>query len=47
VWNPPRSPDLNPIEKLWDVVVAMASRRMVELLSGQHGGVARGFAVYV
>jgi len=44
VWNPPRSPDLNPIEKLWDVVVAMASRRMVELLSGQHGGVARGLA---
>lgn len=31
LWNPPSSPDLNPIEKLWDVVVAACKRRMFEL----------------
>ena len=22
LWNPPNSPDLNPIEKFWDIVIA-------------------------
>lgn len=37
VWNPPNSPDLNPIEKLWDVVKSSASRRHVELMAGLSG----------
>jgi transposase len=34
LWNPPQSPDLNPIEKLWDVVLAWTSRRIAHLLTG-------------
>jgi hypothetical protein len=41
LFNPPRSPDLNPIEKLWDVTNAGANRRMVELASGVHGAPRR------
>lgn len=37
VWNPPNSPDLNPIEKLWDVVKSTANRRHAELMAGLHG----------
>lgn len=37
VWNPPNSPDLNPIEKMWDVVKSSATRRHVELMAGLHG----------
>ena len=43
IWNPARSPDLNPIEKLWDVICQGAARRIGELLVGGHGGVSRGF----
>lgn len=36
-WNPPQSPDLNLIEKFWDVVAAKAAHLHLELLSGKHG----------
>ena len=29
LWGPPQSPDLNPIEKLWDVCVSLLRRRSV------------------
>lgn len=44
VWNPPQSPDLNPIEKLWDVILAHVKRRIVELGAGMHGA-SRKFGV--
>ncbi len=44
LWNPPNSPDLNPIEKLWDVVISSCNRRHAELLAGRHGPV-RPFAL--
>jgi hypothetical protein len=37
LWNPPQSPDLNPIEKFWDVCLAKITGRMYELLAGLHG----------
>jgi len=45
IWNPPQSPDLNPIEKLWDVVLAHANRRLHELLAGAGGQRPRAFHV--
>lgn len=36
-WNPPNSPDLNIIEKLWDVIVAGIHRRTLELSVGRWG----------
>ena len=36
-WNPPNSPDLNPIEKLWDIGLAHSKRRMFELACGAYG----------
>lgn len=44
LWNPPNSPDLNPIEKLWDVAISAYNRRHAELLAGLHGPV-RPFAL--
>jgi transposase len=41
IWNPPRSPDLNPIEKLWDVTTKSATRRIHELAAGVHGASRR------
>ena len=35
--NPPQSPDLNPIEKFWDVSSAACVRLLVDLLIGGHG----------
>jgi hypothetical protein len=43
LWNPPQSPDLNPIEKLWDIVLAHSKRYIIELAIGLHGP-ARRFA---
>jgi hypothetical protein len=43
LWNPPRSPDLNPIEKLWCVTTSSATRRIAELAAGVHGA-SRRFA---
>lgn len=37
ITNPPQSPDLNPIEKFWDVTLATSRRRMFELILGKHG----------
>ncbi len=42
LWNSPNSPDLNPIEKLWDIVLAYCRQRMFELACGMHGS-ARKF----
>ncbi len=36
LWNPPNSPDLNPIEKLWDIVMAQCRLMMYELACGMH-----------
>jgi transposase len=41
IWNPPRSPDLNPIEKLWDITTISATRRIHELAAGVHGASRR------
>lgn len=37
VWNPPNSPDLNPIEKMWDVATSSVCRKHVALMSGLQG----------
>jgi len=37
LWNPPNSPDLNPIEKLFDIVLAHMSTRLQQLSLGQLG----------
>ena len=44
LWNPRNSPDLNPIEKVWDVVLAKCTRLHYELLLGLQGPV-REFVV--
>jgi len=43
LWNPPNSPHLNPIEKLWDVSVSGCTRRIAELAAGLRPGGARPF----
>lgn len=43
VWNPPYSPDMNPIEHIWHVSKALMKRRVIEIASGRRG-VARPFA---
>ena len=37
LWNPQNSPDLNPIEKLWDVVLSKCVRFHQELALNLHG----------
>jgi len=37
IWNPPNSPDLNPIEHIWAVTKALMMRRIIELAAGLHG----------
>jgi hypothetical protein len=37
ICNPPQSPDLNPIEKFWDVSLAACRRRIIDLLVGTEG----------
>ena len=44
LWNPPNSPDLNPIEKLWDVVLKKMLRCLTELSIGMRG-LTRPFAL--
>jgi hypothetical protein len=42
LWNPPNSPDLNPIEKMWDVCRAgLQSRARRAILGSLAGGVRR------
>ena len=41
IWGPPRSPDLNPIEKFWDVVLAGMNRRCHQAASGVLGPARR------
>lgn len=37
IWNPPNSPDLNPIEELWNVVKDWVTHRLIQLYLGQLG----------
>lgn len=37
LWNPPNSPDLNPIEKLFNVILSKMSRRLLLLSLGHFG----------
>lgn len=37
IWNPPHSPDLNPIEHLWQVTNTLCTRRLVLIQMGQLG----------
>ncbi len=37
IWNPPQSPDLNLIEKFWDVALSRMSRLTLQLSLGLHG----------
>src|SRR5262249_21280046 len=43
IWNPPHSPDLNPIEHVWHVTKAHMKRRVLALYTGQLG-LPRAFA---
>jgi transposase len=43
IWNPPHSPDLNPIEHLWWVSKVLMKHRLIKLYTGQLG-VPRAFA---
>ena len=45
LWNPPWSPDLNPIEKFWDVLLALISRCSHDLNIGTHNGIPRAFTM--
>lgn len=37
LWNPPNSPDLNAIEKFWDVALCAANHLSLDLAAGVHG----------
>jgi hypothetical protein len=43
IWNPPHSPDMNPIEHIWFVSKAYMKRRVIEIATGRRG-VIRPFA---
>lgn len=43
IWNPPHSPDWNPIEHIWHVNNALMKRMIIDLASGQNGNMARPF----
>lgn len=44
IWNPPHSPDWNPIEHIWHVNNALMKRRIIDLATGANGNVPRPFA---
>lgn len=44
LWNPPNSPDLNPIEKMWDLVISASVCMQTCLMLGQ-AGVPRQFTL--
>lgn len=43
IWNPPNSPDWNPIEHIWQVTKALMKWTIIELATGRNGNLSRPF----
>ena len=43
IWNPPHSPDWNPIEHLWNVCLAHMKWMIIDLATGRNGNLPRPF----
>lgn len=43
IWNPPHSPDWNPIEHIWHINNALMKRMIIDLACGRNGNLPRPF----